>query len=563
MFRAINCFSTRNISINQEDISMPIKDKTPANEIRSLWKNWSRNGKVGEHRDIAYQRLKDCMKRQARELDLSNLGLTSLPPILPTYVDTLNLANNNLEELPSVILAQRNLVELNISSNQITEITEFPSSIIFLGLSHNRLTTLPELPRELEMLYINNNELTMLPALPETLTILDVSNNQLSELPELPRDNIREVNARNNNISNIPDSILNLTSETRINLRHNPLTTETVFNIVSLRYIARNPPRITINQERISSLLLSNLFQNLIASTNQQQNKSLEQTIAKWYPEEESQDITEIWKNFATEENSQAFSNFMDRLYQSVQHDSLKASVLSLLSKLVESSPLRATIFAVTFDATESCDDRVSLTWNNVQKAVVVNEAENGLYDNNLNKLTQIAKELFCLEKLELIASEKVKKLENPDEIEVHLAYQNSLAKPLNLSTAQGDMLFRTLSGVTQEDLDSAEQTVKNQLKLDFIPWFNCWGPWHAVMSRIASEPFELAKEQLYAFIENDYSGQVQNKLSKDALNDIPDAESIVGKIVLKEMEQKIFGPLTQKVLSKHRIDLSQISHIE
>ncbi|MFV8075066.1 NEL-type E3 ubiquitin ligase domain-containing protein, partial [Enterobacter cloacae complex sp.6730661] len=111
------------------------------------------------------------------------------------------------------------------------------------------------------------------------------------------------------------------------------------------------------------------------------------------------------------------------------------------------------------------------------------------------------------LEQLELIASKKIKELVNPDIIEVYLAYQNRLAKSLSLSTAQGGMLFGGLSGVTPEDLNSAEQTVKNQLRLEFIPWFNCWGPWHAVMSRIASEAFEQAKEQLYEFIEKDYSG--------------------------------------------------------
>ncbi|MTC25644.1 hypothetical protein GKR76_02900, partial [Providencia alcalifaciens] len=421
MFRAINCFSTRNISASQENLSTSASIPSSAKELKSLWKTWSHSGEPGENRNIAYERLKDCMKRQARELDLSSLGLTSLPSMLPACVDSLNLANNNLATLPLAILAQRNLVELNISSNQITEITELPNSIIFLGLSHNRLTTLPELPRELEMLYINNNELTMLPALPETLTILDISNNRLSELPELPRDNIRDVNARNNNISNIPNSVLQLTSAAQINLRHNPLTDQAVLNIVSA---SANSPRIIINPERIIGLL----FQGLIASENQQQNQPLAETIAKWYPEEGKPNIITTWKNFANEENSQAFAHFMNRLHKSTQSNTLRPSVLLLLSKLVESSPLRATIFAVTFDATTSCDDRVSLTWNNIQKAVAVHEAESGSYDQYLPQLIQMAKELYCLEQLEVIASQKVKELVNPDAIEVYLAYQNGLA---------------------------------------------------------------------------------------------------------------------------------------
>ncbi|HHR6407007.1 TPA: NEL-type E3 ubiquitin ligase domain-containing protein [Providencia alcalifaciens] len=560
MFRAINCFSPRNIATSQENVSSPIKSSTSSQELKSLWRDWSNNGEPGENREIAYKRLHDCMKRKARYLDLSDLGLKTLPTMLPTCVKSLHLANNNLEEFPPAILALKNIMELNISSNQISEISALPDSITFLDISNNRLANLPALPGELEILYMDNNQLTEIPPLPETLETVDFSRNMVSNFPDLSMYNILDVNASNNNITSIPSSIQQLTSRTQIDLRNNPLTEQTVLNIVSSRYSPAGSPRIAIDTELVENLLRSDLLQDLIASTNQLQSQPLANTIAKWYPEEEQSNISKIWENFKNEENNQAFSDFIDRLHNSTQSNTLKPSVLLLLSKLVESSPLRATIFAVTFDATTSCDDRVSLTWNNIQKAVAVHEAESGSYDRRLPQLIQMAKELYCLEQLEVIASQKVKELVNPDSIEVYLAYQNGLAKSLNLSTATGQMLFGLLSGVTQEDLNTAEKTVKNQLKLEFIPWFNCWGPWHAVMSRIASEPFEQAKEQLYEFIENDYSGQVQNKLSEDALNDIPDAESFVGKIVLKEMEQKIFGRLTQEVLSKHGINLSKMS---
>ena len=563
MFRAINCFSNRNINVSQEELSSQINKPTSSKELKSLWKDWSNNGESGENRDIAYKRFKDCTKRQATCLDLSHLSLKSLPPMLPACVSSLLLVNNNLGVFPPALLAPNNIIELNISSNQLNQIDEIPSSIRFLDISNNCLTSLPELPEELQMLYMDNNQLTDIPLLPDTLEILDFSNNLVSSFPMLSRSHIQEINASNNCITDVPLDIQQLTGSVRIDLRNNPLTEQAVLDIVRLRYSLTSSPRITLNSELVGNLLRSNLLQDLIAFANQQQSQPLADSIGKWYPEKERSQILATWKNFTNEENSQAFADFMNRLHRSTQSNALKPSVLLLLSKLVESSPLRMNVFAVTFDATTSCDDRLSLTWNNVQKAVAVHEAESGSYDQNLYQLINIAKELFCLEQLECIASKKVKELVNPDVIEVYLAYQNRLAESLNLSTAQGYMFFGRLSGVTQEDLNSAEQIVKNQLKLEFIPWFNCWGPWHAVMSRIASEAFEQAKEQLYEFIEKDYSGQVQNKLSEDTLNDIPDAESIVGKIILKEMEQKIFGRLTQEVLCKHGIDLSKISCID
>ena len=65
---------------------------------------------------------------------------------------------------------------------------------------------------------------------------------------------------------------------------------------------------------------------------------------------------------------------------------------------------------------------------------------------------------------LEEIAQEKVKSLPFVDEIEVYLGYPTMLKDRLNLPINIGNMLYFRWSGITQNDLDRAEEVVNSQL---------------------------------------------------------------------------------------------------
>jgi Leucine-rich repeat (LRR) protein len=82
-------------------------------------------------------------------LDLSNLGLTELPPLPPTLVE-LDCRGNQLTELPQLVSEDPSTLEyLNCRDNQLTELPQLPSTLVGLGCDNNQLTELPQLPSTL------------------------------------------------------------------------------------------------------------------------------------------------------------------------------------------------------------------------------------------------------------------------------------------------------------------------------------------------------------------------------------------------------------------------------
>lgn len=74
----------------------------PANNYLSHWQTWKNNAPDGggEYRDIALSRLQACLNDASPCLDLANLGLSTLPELLPPQMNTLLLCGNPLTRLP-------------------------------------------------------------------------------------------------------------------------------------------------------------------------------------------------------------------------------------------------------------------------------------------------------------------------------------------------------------------------------------------------------------------------------------------------------------------------------
>jgi hypothetical protein len=143
----------------------------------------------------------------SRELNLSYLGLTTLPKI-PSNCRTLSCYNNQLTVLPELPNCQTlycpnnqltvlpelpNCQTLYCHYNQLTVLPELPNCWV-LGCDNNQLTVLPEL-HNCQRLGCSNNQLTVLPELPNCQTLY-CSNNKLTVLPELP--NCEALNCNNN-----------------------------------------------------------------------------------------------------------------------------------------------------------------------------------------------------------------------------------------------------------------------------------------------------------------------------------------------------------------------------
>ena len=208
---------------------------------------------------IALERIRRAAVEGATVLDLSDLGLTALPPEIGalTSLTELDLSRNQLTALPPAIGALASLTALDLSRNRLTALPpEIGSltSLTELDLAGNRLTALPpELWRlpNLTGLDISDNPLPVLPpelwqktdwqelglaglnltALPPEigaltrLTELDLWNNRLTALPpeigSLTR--LTELVLSENHLTALPSELWRLPNLTRLDISYNPL----------------------------------------------------------------------------------------------------------------------------------------------------------------------------------------------------------------------------------------------------------------------------------------------------------------------------------------------------
>ncbi|EFP73869.1 T3SS effector E3 ubiquitin-protein ligase IpaH9.8 [Shigella dysenteriae] len=505
----------------------------------SAWDKWEKQALPGEERDEAVSRLKECLINNSDELRLDRLNLSSLPDNLPAQITLLNVSYNQLTNLPELPVT---LKKLYSASNKLSELPVLPPALESLQVQHNELENLPALPDSLLTMNISYNEIVSLPSLPQALKNLRATRNFLTELPAFSEGNnpvVREYFFDRNQISHIPESILNLRNECSIHISDNPLSSHA---LQALQRLTSSPdyhgPRIYFS--------MSDGQQNTL-------HRPLADAVTAWFPENKQSDVSQTWHAFEHEEHANTFSAFLDRLSDTVSArntSGFREQVAAWLEKLSASAELRQQSFAVAADATESCEDRVALTWNNLRKTLLVHQASEGLFDNDTGALLSLGREMFRLEILEDIARDKVRTLHFVDEIEVYLAFQTMLAEKLQLSTAVKEMRFYGVSGVTANDLRTAEATVRSREENEFTDWFSLWGPWHAVLKRTEADRWAQAEEQKYEMLENEYSQRVADRLKASGLSGDADAEREAGAQVMRETEQQIYRQLTDEVLA-------------
>ncbi|EDE2635991.1 E3 ubiquitin--protein ligase, partial [Salmonella enterica subsp. enterica] len=495
-----------------------------AAEYEAAWSEWKRAAPEGESRGRAeaVKRMRACLKKGNSVLYMGRVGLTTLPDLLPPNITTLFIPDNNLTSLPALPPGLR---ELSVSYNQLTRLPPLPPGLCKLSVFNNQLASLPALPSGLQILWAYRNRLTRLPALPPGLRELSVYRNQLTRLPE---------------------SITGLSSEATVNLEGNPLSERT---LQALRDITSAPgysgPRIRFDMAGASA---------------PREVRALHLAVADWLmPAREGEPaLADRWHVFGQEDNAAAFSLFLDRLSETenfIKDAGFKAQISSWLVQLAEDDALRANTFALATEATSSCEDRITFFLHQMKNVQLVHNAEKGEYDNNLAVLVATGREMFRLGKLEQIAREKVRTLALVDELEVWLAYQNKLRKPLGLTSVTAEMRFFGVSGVTASDLRSAERQVKAAEKSEFREWILQWGPLHSVLERKAPERVNALREKQMSDYEETYRMLSDTELRPFGLVGNTDAERTIGARAMESAKKAFLDglrPLVDDMLGSY-----------
>jgi hypothetical protein len=120
-------------------------------ELRSILQSWvdeGSRGRLADSRQVAMHKILDCWRSGKKNLVLAELALSSLPPVMYflLHLERMNVAYNNLVELPEGIDALDCLKELNISYNQIQQIPEEVGKLPLevLQAQSNRLVGVPK-----------------------------------------------------------------------------------------------------------------------------------------------------------------------------------------------------------------------------------------------------------------------------------------------------------------------------------------------------------------------------------------------------------------------------------
>ncbi|EGM1822406.1 hypothetical protein IL108_003343 [Escherichia coli] len=171
--------------IPQEDLKERLK------EIKEDILEENQSASQSEDRAEALRRMKECLITRQSMLDLSNLGLTSLPENLPPHLIEFNCSRNVLTALPEVM----------------------PKGLRVLECMENFLILLPKVqPPKLMVLKCYENYIIWLPELSTNLRVINCSENFLEFLPPSMPQYLYKQSCAGNNINSIPDEVLeNLT----------------------------------------------------------------------------------------------------------------------------------------------------------------------------------------------------------------------------------------------------------------------------------------------------------------------------------------------------------------
>jgi internalin A len=185
----------------------------------------------------ALEKIEACRRNGGIEIDLHDLGLSSLPPEIGrlTALTQLDLSRNQLSSLPPEIGQLTALTELGLFSNQLSSLPPAIgqlTALTTLDLADNQLSSLPPAIGQLTALTrldVSDNQLSSLPpAIGQltALTTLDLADNQLSSLPPA----IGQLTALtwlvlfNNQLSSLPPEIGQFTALTRLDVSDNQLS---------------------------------------------------------------------------------------------------------------------------------------------------------------------------------------------------------------------------------------------------------------------------------------------------------------------------------------------------
>lgn len=277
----------------------------------------------------------------------------------------------------------------------------------------------------------------------------------------------------------------------------------------------------------------------------------LQSMLDGWLHEEHAEDFVEFLRRLSTETINARAPDF-------------KVKLVEWLERLNTDDVLRKDTFAAALTATASCEDRVTLAFNQMRGLCIAADVQRGDYDHRLPELLRLARGMYRLDVLEKIARTKVNELESMrrllaftvDPIEVHLAYQTGLRERLTLPLDATQMRFGGLSELTEKDLQDAANAILQREPTEFPTFLSRdWAPWQAVLRRMAPQTHETMQTELIESMDEPFTTQLNARLAAEGLSADSDAQRAIGRQVADEIAAEIMKRHTESFLRTRGLD--------
>ncbi|WP_350599826.1 NEL-type E3 ubiquitin ligase domain-containing protein [Pseudomonas sp. 65/3-MNA-CIBAN-0223] len=402
----------------------------------------------------------------------------------------------------------------------------------------------PQALPALHSLHLEHNDLVELSflqrsAMPE-LRSLELSGNQLRHLEHVPQfPQLTLLGLRNNRFVRLPHYIQALPNTVSVDLVGN-----TDFNPRIQRYYETLMTTEGYTGPRVQFAIAEN-------DLSPRNAPPLAKAVSAWFPVEQQEEVTRLWSPHDGEDNASLFSAFLVKLLLSPSDIAVfKNEVPTWLNKLRTDDKLRLKTFMNAYDATASCHDRVSLTYNQMQELALRFDVINGRFNASPNNVKSALRQLFRLELLDKWAEGFISRKPSADEVEVFLALREKLGDKLGLPGNTSKMLFENSSDLTEPDYNQAlAYVLAKEAQGLFDTYLVKSEVMRAVLERKLPVKYEQAKEQLTVLVGNPDTGryaEIRDRILGETKPSLEDQGAMVqiDSAVMDELYKEYYGPL-------------------
>ncbi len=290
---------------------------------------------------------------------------------------------------------------------------------------------------------------------------------------------------------------------------------------------------------------------------------TLEDSVASWTTTCSSEALAVLqvrWRDISAEDGALTFGDFLAKLNKNINADNLpfRQQTAELLEQLSNDSALRQQVFAISVEATTSCEDRVSHAMVMMQTAARAAKFRQTEFASDADALL-VQRQFHRLDLLHDTARAIVEETGNGlEELEthLHLLIRHVDALALTGVVPAMDMRWNVCSHVSDERSAMIPAEIKHQENEEFAGWLTHSPSWLDYIARTDKARFDTAQYARDTLFDTAFQPRLDARLAETGLDKEAepavwaDAERVLGKAVSEEMIDEINVGLTKEFLA-------------